>query len=240
MRGRQLNDADFSGARLYGTDLTAAKLDNAILFGADLRRAQMDGAHMLRADLRGACFEDARLRAAVLESADLREGRIATSDASGNLDYLDDGTRAPWSGVTSFARADMERCRLAGAIAYGVNFRDAQLAGSDFTRAVSDLCAGLVGGLGVTPGSNIGEDCATFEAVHGSAPDIAGQNKANPLAMLMSGVMMLNHLEQRDCATKIKNAYDAVLEKGDPDILTPDIGGRGGTREMARAIIERL
>lgn len=105
---------------------------------------------------------------------------------------------------------------------------------------VSDLCAGLVGGLGVIPGANIGDDCATFEAVHGSAPDIAGQNKANPLAMLMSGVMMLNHLGLRDCATKIKSAYDAVLAEGDLDVLTPDIGGRGGTRELTGAIIERL
>ncbi|MDH3626086.1 MAG: isocitrate/isopropylmalate family dehydrogenase [Acidobacteriota bacterium] len=105
---------------------------------------------------------------------------------------------------------------------------------------VSDLCAGLVGGLGVVPGANIGDDCAIFEAVHGSAPDIAGQNLANPLALVMSGVMMLNHIGQRDKATRIKDAYNQVLTKGDPSVLTPDIGGRGGTRQFADAVCELL
>jgi isocitrate dehydrogenase (NAD+) len=105
---------------------------------------------------------------------------------------------------------------------------------------VSDLCAGLVGGLGVTPGANIGDDCAIFEAVHGSAPDIAGENKANPLALLMSGVMMLNHLGRRDVAQRIKDAYNAVLSSGRSELKTPDIGGTGGTREFADAVVERL
>ena len=141
LRGRRLNDADFSGARMWAIDLAAANLDNANLFGTDLRRARLDGARMFRADLRGACFEDARMRAAILESADLREGRIATSDPSGHLDYRDDDGRGPWSGVTSFARADMERCKLAGVLAYGVDFRDAHLRSTDFTRArLRDAC----------------------------------------------------------------------------------------------------
>ncbi|MCP3978013.1 MAG: NAD-dependent isocitrate dehydrogenase [bacterium] len=105
---------------------------------------------------------------------------------------------------------------------------------------VSDLCAGLVGGLGVTPGANIGDDCAIFEAVHGSAPDIAGQNKANPMALLMSAVMMLNHIDQRPVADRIKKAYNAVFSSGDLDALTPDVGGRGGTREFADAICRAI
>src|SRR4051812_1047772 len=79
---------------------------------------------------------------------------------------------------------------------------------------VSDLCAGLVGGLGVVPGSNIGDDVAVFEAVHGSAPDIAGKGVANPLAMIMSGEMMLHHLHEDKVATKIRGAYDTVLNEG--------------------------
>src|SRR5438034_7711605 len=79
---------------------------------------------------------------------------------------------------------------------------------------VSDLCAGMVGGLGVVPGANIGDDAAVFEAVHGSAPDIAGKGIANPLACIMSGVMMLNHLHEEALATKIRNAYDTVLAEG--------------------------
>ena len=109
---------------------------------------------------------------------------------------------------------------------------------------VSDLCAGLVGGLGVVPGANIGDDMAVFEAVHGSAPDIAGQGIANPLALLMSSVMMLNYLaETRDdescaaVAANIRQAYDATLAAGEK---TGDLGGDLNTMNFASAVIERL
>src|SRR5438067_858762 len=100
---------------------------------------------------------------------------------------------------------------------------------------VSDMCAGLVGGLGVTPGANIGDDAAVFEAVHGSAPDIAGKGVANPLACIMSAVMMLNHMHEEGIARKIKAAYDAVLAEG--KTLTRDLGGSAGTSEFADAVI---
>jgi isocitrate dehydrogenase (NAD+) len=103
---------------------------------------------------------------------------------------------------------------------------------------VSDLCAGLVGGLGVVPGSNIGDEVAIFEAVHGSAPDIAGQGIANPLALIMSGVMMLNHMQETSIAEKIKHAYDAVLADGNH--LTRDLGGTTTTDAFADAIIAKL
>ena len=103
---------------------------------------------------------------------------------------------------------------------------------------VSDLCAGLVGGLGVVPGANIGDDAAVFEAVHGSAPDIAGKGVANPLACLMSGVMMLNHLHEEAVAERIKLAYNAVLEAG--TVRTRDLGGTASTDEFADAVIARL
>jgi isocitrate dehydrogenase (NAD+) len=103
---------------------------------------------------------------------------------------------------------------------------------------VSDLCAGLVGGLGVVPGSNIGDEAAVFEAVHGSAPDIAGKGVANPLAVVMSGVMMLNHIHEEAIATKIKTAYDEVLREG--KVRTRDLGGTAGTNEFADAIIARF
>lgn len=108
----------------------------------------------------------------------------------------------------------------------------------------SDLCAGLVGGLGVTPGANIGETDAVFEAVHGSAPDIAGKNLANPLALLMSATMMLKHIADtrgdeacRVAGDRIRKAYDRALEEGQK---TRDIGGALGTKEFARAVSERL
>ena len=103
---------------------------------------------------------------------------------------------------------------------------------------VSDLCAGLVGGLGVVPGSNIGDDGAVFEAVHGSAPDLAGKNLANPLALIMSGVMMLEHVHEDAIAKKVRQAYDAVLAEG--KMLTRDLGGTAGTSEFADAIIAKL
>ena len=103
---------------------------------------------------------------------------------------------------------------------------------------VSDLSAGLVGGLGVVPGSNIGDDVAVFEAVHGSAPDIAGKGVANPLALIMSGVMMLNHLHEDALAQKVRKAYEAVLIEG--KTLTRDLGGSAGTQEFSDAIIARM
>jgi len=103
---------------------------------------------------------------------------------------------------------------------------------------VSDLCAGLVGGLGVVPGSNIGVDCAVFEAVHGSAPDIAGKGFANPLAVIMSGVMMLNHINERPSALLIRAAYDKVLAAG--VTRTRDLGGTASTGDFAKAIIDAM
>ena len=109
---------------------------------------------------------------------------------------------------------------------------------------VSDLCAGLVGGLGVVPGANFGDEAAIFEAVHGSAPDIAGKGVANPLALLMSAVMMLNYLAETDdntafskAATRIKKAYDQALTDG---ARTRDLGGDLGTDAFADAVIARL
>lgn len=105
---------------------------------------------------------------------------------------------------------------------------------------VSDLCSGLVGGLGVVPGANIGDEIAVFEAVHGSAPDIAGKGLANPLACIMSGVMMLNHLGETSAANRVKTAYNCVLGEGNPAKRTPDIGGTAGTDQFADAIIKAM
>lgn len=102
---------------------------------------------------------------------------------------------------------------------------------------VSDLCAGLIGGLGVAQGANIGKDYAVFEPVHGSAPDIAGQNKANPTAMLMSGIEMLSYLGEFESARRIKNALFKVLSEG---IKTADLGGNYTCNAFADAVVEEL
>lgn len=103
---------------------------------------------------------------------------------------------------------------------------------------VSDLCAGLIGGLGLAPGANIGEDAATFEAVHGSAPDIAGQGIANPTAIMLSGVMMLKHIGEPDAAKRMEQAIFEVFEEG--EARTPDLGGTASTSEFATAVIRKI
>jgi isocitrate dehydrogenase (NAD+) len=99
---------------------------------------------------------------------------------------------------------------------------------------LSDLCAGLVGGLGLIPGANIGWEYAVFEPVHGSAPDIAGQGRANPIAMILSGAMMLRHLGEMPAATAVERAVDIVLAEG--SVRTGDLGGTSTTMEMGEAI----
>jgi isocitrate dehydrogenase (NAD+) len=101
---------------------------------------------------------------------------------------------------------------------------------------ISDLCAAFVGGLGFVPGANIGDHCAIFEAVHGSAPDIAGKNIANPTAVIRSALLMLRHLGEYEAATKIRNALEKVFRTRDK--LTRDVGGKAGTSEFADSIIE--
>jgi isocitrate dehydrogenase (NAD+) len=103
---------------------------------------------------------------------------------------------------------------------------------------LSDLCAGLIGGLGIAPGANIGDNGALFEAVHGSAPKYAGQNKVNPTAVLLSGKLMLEHLGEADAAERLNTAVADVIREGKN--VTYDLGGKAGTREMGDAIIEKL
>lgn len=103
---------------------------------------------------------------------------------------------------------------------------------------LSDMASGLVGGLGLVPGANIGEDCAIFEPAHGSAPDIAGQGKANPTAAILSAVMMLRHIKEFDAADKIEKAVQKVLADG--KCVTADLGGNGTTQTFTEAIIKEM
>lgn len=107
-----------------------------------------------------------------------------------------------------------------------------------FGDILSDLCAGLVGGLGMAPGANIGAECAVFEAVHGSAPDIAGKNLANPTSVILASIQMLEYLNMPDKAEKIRSAIKDVIESADR--TTRDLGGEHGTTDFTQAILERL
>ncbi|CAM4342007.1 isocitrate dehydrogenase [Pseudoalteromonas ostreae] len=107
-----------------------------------------------------------------------------------------------------------------------------------FGDILSDLCAGLVGGLGMAPGANIGENAAIFEAVHGSAPDIAGKNLANPTSVILASIQMLEHLEMGETAERIRSAVADVIKSGDR--TTRDLGGSHGTTDFTQAVIDRL
>jgi len=115
---------------------------------------------------------------------------------------------------------------------------DVLLLGNLYGDIMSDLCAGLVGGLGVVPGANVGDDVAVFEAVHGSAPDIAGKGLANPTAVILSSVEMLKHLGELSAAERVESAVHATLIE--PALRTRDLGGKATTDEFTNAVIERL
>ena len=127
---------------------------------------------------------------------------------------------------------------LAMQLVLNPNQFDVLLLSNLYGDIVSDLCAGLVGGLGLVPAANIGEEFAVFEAVHGSAPDIAGKGIANPTALLFSGVLMLRHLGENEAADRVLKAVFAVLKRG--EVRTPDLGGKASTKEYADALVREL
>lgn len=118
------------------------------------------------------------------------------------------------------------------------NLHDVLLCPNLYGDIISDLAAGLVGGLGNVPSANIGQDAAIFEAVHGTAPDIAGKGIANPTALVLAGVMMLSHLGEEEAAEKLAKSVRNLYESGGP--LTPDLGGEATTKDMARALVSNL
>jgi isocitrate dehydrogenase (NAD+) len=107
-----------------------------------------------------------------------------------------------------------------------------------FGDILSDLVAGLVGGLGMAPGANIGADAAIFEAVHGSAPDIAGRGLANPIALMLAAAMMLDHVQRKDLADRLRRAIDATLNVD--QVRTGDLGGTASTAAFTRALVSRI
>lgn len=135
-------------------------------------------------------------------------------------------------------QGEMPIDRLAMGLAMDPKNFDVLLLQNLYGDIISDVCAGLVGGLGVVPGANVGDKLAVFEAVHGTAPDIAGKGIANPLAVLLSGVMMLEHIGQHKIAERINQAIWDVLEEG--RYLTGDLGGTTNTQGFTDALIDKL
>jgi isocitrate dehydrogenase (NAD+) len=123
-------------------------------------------------------------------------------------------------------------------LAYNPTKFDVMVMPNLYGDIVSDLCAGLIGGLGLTASGNIGRDCEVYEAVHGTAPDIAGQNKANPTALILSSTMMLKNMGLMDYGLSIENSIMKVMKEG--RWVTGDLGGKASTSEYTRAIIDNL
>jgi isocitrate dehydrogenase (NAD+) len=133
---------------------------------------------------------------------------------------------------------EMQLDELAMWLVYEPQEMDVLLLPNLYGDIVSDLCAGLIGGLGVAPGVNLGDEIAVFEATHGSAPDIAGKGVANPAGIMLSGAMMLEHIGETEASKKLESAIAAVFVKGKN--LTRDLGGSAGTNEFTDAVIQEL
>jgi isocitrate dehydrogenase (NAD+) len=136
------------------------------------------------------------------------------------------------------AMDEMQVDEMAMWLAWEPEVMDVLLLPNLYGDIISDLCAGLVGGLGLAPGANLGWEYSVFEPVHGSAPDIAGQGVADPLAMILTAALMLRHLGRADAADRVEHAVAAVLEAG--EIRTRDLGGSASTTEMTDAILRKL
>ncbi|HKE53435.1 MAG TPA: isocitrate/isopropylmalate dehydrogenase family protein [Actinomycetota bacterium] len=169
--------------------------------------------------------------------------RKITLGHKANILWFSDGLfraigRVEAEGHAEVAFEDMEIDQLSMRLVRDPSAFDVLLLPNLYGDIVSDLCAGLVGGLGLAAGANLGWEYAVFEPVHGSAPDIAGTGVANPIAMIRSGAMLLRHVDEPDAAARVEAAVDAVLREG--TVRTPDLGGRSSTGEVAEAILSRV
>ena len=178
-----------------------------------------------------------------LDFVGAQDRRKITLGHKANILWFSDGLfraigRVEAEGHPEVAFEDMEIDQLSMRLVREPSAFDVLLLPNLYGDIVSDLCAGLVGGLGLAAGANLGWEYAVFEPVHGSAPDIAGTGVANPIAMILSGAMLLRHVDEPDAAARVEAAVDAVLSEG--TVRTPDLGGRSSTDELAEAIRARV
>ena len=178
-----------------------------------------------------------------LDFVGAQDRRKITLGHKANILWFSDGLfraigRVEAEGHAEVAFEDMEIDQLSMRLVRDPSAFDVLLLPNLYGDIVSDLCAGLVGGLGLAAGANLGWEYAVFEPVHGSAPDIAGTGVANPIAMIRSGAMLLRHVDEPAAAARVEAAVDAVLSEG--TVRTPDLGGRSSTGEVAEAILSRV
>jgi len=226
--------------RFSGVDLIIVRENTEDLYAGIEHRVGRDAAESIKIITREASLRIARH---AFELARLQGRKKVTAVHKANIMKLSDGlflecARQVSEEYPEITFEDMIVDAMCMKLVQSPENYDVLLLPNLYGDIVSDLCAGLVGGLGVAPGANIGEEAAVFEPVHGSAPKHAGKNKVNPLAILLSGVMMLRHLGEMDAADRIMAAVIRVLEE--KNSLTYDLGGSAATSEMADAIIAAM
>ncbi|NPV72623.1 MAG: isocitrate/isopropylmalate dehydrogenase family protein [Pelotomaculum sp.] len=226
--------------RYSGVDLIVVRENTEDLYAGIEHRVGRDAAESIKIITRGASLRIARF---AFELARRQGRRKVTVVHKANIMKLSDGlfldcARQVAEEYPDISFEEMIVDAMCMKLVQSPENYDVLLLPNLYGDIVSDLCAGLVGGLGVAPGANIGDGAAVFEPVHGSAPKHAGKNRVNPLAMLLSGVMMLRHLGEMEAADRIMAAVIRVLEE--KACLTYDLGGSASTSEMAGAIIAAL
>jgi isocitrate dehydrogenase (NAD+) len=228
-------------SRYEDVDLVIVRENTEDLYGGIEHMVGPDAAESIKIITRGASERIARF---AFEYAVANDRRKVTAVHKANIMKLTDGlfldacrhVAADYAGRIEFEDRIVDNMCMQ--LVQKPELYDVLVLPNLYGDIVSDLAAGLVGGLGVAPGANIGTDAAVFEAVHGSAPKYAGQNKANPTALILSGVMMLRHLGRADAADRVEGALREVIAEG--RATTYDIGGPAGTSQFADAIIARL
>lgn len=227
-------------SRYSGVDLVIVRENTEDLYAGIERKVDDDTAESIKRITRGASERIARY---AFDYAVQNNRRKVTAVSKANICKFSDGlfleaVRTVAKQYPQIAYEEVLVDNLCMQLVINPEAYDVLVLPNLYGDIVSDLAAGLTGGLGVAPGANIGTHAAVFEAVHGSSPALAGQNKANPTALLLSACLMLRHLGEADCAQRVENALMGVLREG--TTLTFDLGGTATTDEFARAVIAHL
>jgi len=228
-------------SRYQGVDLVIVRENTEDLYAGIEHMVGRDAAESIKIITREASMRIARY---AFEYALANDRHMVTAVHKANIMKLTDGlfleccrtVAADYGGRVAFQDRIVDNMCMQ--LVQKPEQYDVLVAPNLYGDIISDLAAGLVGGLGVAPGANIGTEAAVFEPVHGSAPKYAGQNKANPTALILSGVLMLRHLGETAAANRVETALRDVIAEGRD--VTYDLGGTAGTSEMADAIIARL
>ncbi len=227
-------------SRFTGVDLVVVRENTEDLYAGIERQVSADEAESIKVITRAASERIARF---AFDYARARGRRRVTAVHKANIMKLTDGLflRCVREVAAGYPDIELDDCivdNLCQQLVMAPERFDVLVCPNLYGDIVSDLCAGLIGGPGMAPGANIGPECAVFEAVHGSGPDIAGRDIVNPTAFLLSGALMLAHLGEDAAADRLSGAVAAVLAEGSH--LTRDLGGTAGTREFSAAVAARL